>query len=136
MIKSCDHLAIYVHWPFCKSKCPYCNFYKEIDKRIEQDILIDEYLEALSKYHELTSEHIIKSVFFGGGTPSLIKPQNIEKIINHIGALWKIDSQIEISLEANPNSHYHMLFQDLKSAGINRLSLGVQAFNDDDCIIL
>jgi oxygen-independent coproporphyrinogen-3 oxidase len=128
-----DELAIYIHWPFCKSKCPYCDFYKELwNQRINQDDIIDSYINILNNYHNLLPERKIKSVFFGGGTPSLIKPQNIEKILNFITSKWAINSNIEISLEANPNTNNNTLFQDLKVAGINRLSLGVQALNDED----
>ena len=125
-------LSVYIHWPFCKSKCPYCDFYKEINHNVNQDNIINEYLEALQRYHGLMSDRIIKSVFFGGGTPSLITPQNIEKILNFINQKWKITDNVEISLEANPNSRYNSLFNDLKNAGINRLSLGVQSLNEND----
>jgi len=127
-----NNLAVYIHWPFCKSKCPYCGFYSQINSQINQDNLIAEYLDALQYYHNLTSERIVHSIFFGGGTPSLIKPQNIEKIIDFINSKWHIAENIEISLEANPNSRYTTMFTDLKNAGINRLSLGVQALNDID----
>jgi oxygen-independent coproporphyrinogen-3 oxidase len=127
-----NDLAIYIHWPFCKSKCPYCDFYKEVRKDINQDEIIAEYLENLQFYYELTSERRIKSVFFGGGTPSLIEPKNVAKIINFITKKWHIADNIEISLEANPNSDYGNMFIDLKLVGINRLSLGVQALNETD----
>lgn len=127
-----DDLAIYIHWPYCKSKCPYCDFYKEVRKDVNQEEIIDEYLKNLQIYYDLTSERTIKSIFFGGGTPSLIKPQNVEKIINFISSKWHINPDVEISLEANPNSDYENMFQSLKSAGINRLSLGVQALNEAD----
>lgn len=127
-----NHLAIYIHWPFCKSKCPYCDFYKQVNPNLNQDTLIDEYLEALQRYHDLTAKRTVQSIFFGGGTPSLIKPHNIARIIDFITAKWNISENIEISLEANPNSHYTTMFTDLKNAGINRLSLGIQALNADD----
>ncbi len=127
-----QELAIYIHWPFCKSKCPYCDFYKELNRGVNQDDIIGEYLNALQQYYDLMPERNIKSIFFGGGTPSLIAPKNIEKIINCIVKRWRISENIEISLEANPNSRYDTMFKDLKNAGINRLSLGVQALNDED----
>ena len=127
-----DELAIYIHWPFCKSKCPYCDFFKEVRKDINQEEIIAEYLENLNYYHDLTSERTIKSVFFGGGTPSLMKPKNVEKIIDFISGKWHISPEIEISLEANPNSEYDNMFDELKLSGINRLSLGIQALNEDD----
>lgn len=127
-----DDLAVYIHWPFCKSKCPYCDFYKQVCRNVEQDKIIDEYLQNLAYYHELTAERKIKSIFFGGGTPSLIKPQNVVRIIDFIAEKWSLRSDVEISLEANPNSEYPNMFAELKNAGINRLSLGVQALNEAD----
>lgn len=127
-----QELAVYIHWPFCKSKCPYCDFYKELDRNINQDEIIKEYLDALARYRELLPNRTIKSVFFGGGTPSLIKPENVAKIIDFIVAHWKTADNIEISLEANPNSRYDSLFKELKNTGINRLSLGVQSLDDND----
>lgn len=125
-------LSVYIHWPYCLSKCPYCDFYSKVDKHIDQQKIIEGYLEDLEWYHKLTAKQTVQSIFFGGGTPSLIKPQYIEKIINHIHKLWPTTSNAEISLEANPNSNYPNLFSDLKKAGINRLSLGVQALNNND----
>ncbi|MBR1600858.1 MAG: radical SAM family heme chaperone HemW [Alphaproteobacteria bacterium] len=127
-----EELAIYIHWPFCKSKCPYCDFYKEVNRNINQNDIIEEYLSALHRYYDLLPNRHVKSIFFGGGTPSLIEAKNIEKIIDFITKYWKISQNIEISLEANPNTRYDTMFKDFKNAGINRLSLGVQALNDDD----
>ncbi len=124
--------GIYIHWPFCLSKCPYCDFFSQIKKDVEQETIIKEYLEDLDFYAEKTGDRAVESIFFGGGTPSLIKPNLIEKIINHIQQKWKCKKDIEISLEANPNSDRKNLFKDLRQAGINRLSLGVQALNDKD----
>lgn len=124
--------GIYIHWPYCLSKCPYCDFYKEVKKDVPQEEIVATYLQDLDFYHQWTADREVTSIFFGGGTPSLIKPQNLEKIINHIYTRWKTADQVEISLEANPNSNYPQMFADLQKAGINRLSLGVQALNDDD----
>jgi len=125
-------LSIYIHWPFCKSKCPYCDFFKNVKKDIDQTAIIDSYIAELEHYHSLVPDRIVRSVFFGGGTPSLIKPENISRIIEHIYKLWKTQTDVEISLEANPNSEYENMFKFIKNAGINRLSLGVQALNDAD----
>ena len=124
--------GIYIHWPFCLSKCPYCDFFSQIKKDVEQETIIKEYLEDLDFYAEKIGNRTVESIFFGGGTPSLIKPNLIEKLINHIHQKWKCKKDIEISLEANPNSDRKNLFKDLRQAGINRLSLGVQALNDKD----
>lgn len=128
--------GIYIHWPYCLSKCPYCDFFSKVKKNVDQEQIISEYLEDLDFYQNLTREKTVTSIFFGGGTPSLIKPQLIEKLINHIHSLWQIASDVEISLEANPNTDRPQLFTDLKSAGINRLSLGVQALNNQDLKLL
>lgn len=127
-----NELAIYIHWPFCRSKCPYCDFYKKVDKNINQESIINEYIDLLNYYHSLTPDRNIKSIFFGGGTPSLIEPWYIEKIINFIATKWHCNSDIEISLEANPNSNHKNMFTDLRNAGINRLSLGIQALDEND----
>ena len=127
-----EELAVYIHWPYCKSKCPYCDFYKQLAHNVEQDKIVAEYIEALRKYHELMPNRKIKSVFFGGGTPSLLEPRYVAQIIDKIAGLWQMKEKVEISLEANPNSRYQTMFSDLKNAGVNRLSLGIQALNDDN----
>lgn len=124
--------GIYIHWPYCRSKCPYCDFFSQVQKEIPQDKIINEYLEDLNFYANKTPKRMVTSVFFGGGTPSLITPNNIEKILHHISSLWPMAKKAEITLEANPNSEYPQMFQSLKQAGINRLSLGVQALNEKD----
>ena len=124
--------GIYIHWPFCRSKCPYCDFYSSAIQCADEDELIANYCRDLEYYHGLNPDYEIQSIFFGGGTPSLLKPQNIAKLIDHTCKLWPTSPTIEISLEANPNSNYKDMFKDFKSAGINRLSLGVQALNEND----
>lgn len=131
-IKETTPFGIYIHWPYCISKCPYCDFYSQVRKDINQENIIDDYIKELNFYHQLTSTETVSSIFFGGGTPSLISPLLIEKIINHIIKTWHTQKNIEISLEANPNTDKKNLFKDLKRAGINRLSLGVQALNEQD----
>ena len=125
-------LSVYIHWPYCLSKCPYCDLFSKVDKHVDQKQIIDGYLDDLNWYHDLTAKQTVQSIFFGGGTPSLIEPQYIEKVINHIFKLWPTTKQVEISLEANPNTNRPNLFADLRLAGINRLSLGIQALNDKD----
>jgi len=123
-------LSIYFHWPFCKSKCPYCDFYSKVCKDTDQDVLISDYLKQLDNYCNMLPQQNIVSIYFGGGTPSLITPHNISRILGKIDTLWGIPSACEISLEANPNTNHPNLFADLASAGINRLSLGVQSLDD------
>lgn len=125
-------LSVYIHWPYCLSKCPYCDFFSKVDKHVDQKQIINGYLDDLNWYHDLTAKQTVQSIFFGGGSPSLIEPQYIEKVINHIFKLWPTTKQVEISLEANPNTNRPNLFADLRLAGINRLSLGIQALNDKD----
>ena len=124
--------GVYIHWPYCLSKCPYCDFFSRVQKNVEQEKIIEDYLKELDFYYELCPDETVSSIFFGGGTPSLLKPELIEKIINHICKRWSTQKNIEISLEANPNTDNGQLFRNLKEAGINRLSLGVQALNDND----
>lgn len=121
--------GIYIHWPFCRSKCPYCDFFSKVQKHIPQDKIVNEYIEDIKYYSELTKNREVTSIFFGGGTPSLLSPQNIERLISTIAANWHISSNIEISLEANPNTDSPSLFSDLHSSGINRLSLGIQSLS-------
>lgn len=125
-------LSIYIHWPFCKSKCPYCDFFKRVKKEINQEEIINSYMKELEYYQKILPQRHIRSIFFGGGTPSLINPEQIRRLIDYIGNLWTIENHAEISLEANPNSEYPLMFENLRKAGINRLSLGVQALNDKD----
>lgn len=125
-------LSVYIHWPYCKSKCPYCDFFKHVNPHVNQEEIVASYIKELDYYHNLVPNRIIRSVFFGGGTPSLLKPELINKILDHIARLWSFEPDTEISLEANPNSEYPDMFAQLKQAGINRLSLGVQALNDND----
>jgi len=124
-------LSIYIHWPFCKSKCPYCDFmsipkndsgeYEEIENLLLKD------LENSLK--ELDSPNI-RTIFFGGGTPSLMSARAVAKILNFIMKNCKTDTDIEISLEANPATFSKQKLQEIKEAGVNRLSLGVQSFQD------
>ncbi len=125
-----NELSIYIHWPFCKSKCPYCDFFSRVKKNIDQDEIIKGYLQQLEIYADKLKNRNIISVFFGGGTPSLISPKNIELILQKIDKLWSLTPSCEISLEANPNTQTPTLFADLSLAGINRLSLGVQSLDD------
>lgn len=125
-------LGVYIHWPFCRSKCPYCDFFSRVKKDVDQAAIVDGYLADLEYYRGLNDGYTVDSVFFGGGTPSLLEPKQIARILDKIAALWPLSEQPEISLEANPNTDRPGLFADLRAAGINRLSLGVQALNDAD----
>lgn len=123
---------IYIHWPFCLSKCPYCDFNSHVFNSIDHDIWLRAYLKELERYHQLIPKYLISSIFFGGGTPSLMKPDIVEAIIQKILSLWPSERNVEITLEANPTSIELGKFQDFKNAGINRVSIGIQALNDKD----
>ena len=110
-----EPLSIYFHWPYCKSKCPYCDFFKRVQKDVNQQEIIESYIKELEYYHQLVPSKTIRSIFFGGGTPSLIEPKYVEKLIDHIQKLWSLEDRVEITLEANPNSNHENMFKDLWS---------------------
>ena len=124
-------VAIYVHWPFCLSLCPYCDFNSHVRENINYMHWQSSLIKELKHYAKFTGKRIVKSIFFGGGTPSLMPPSIVDKIINEIEKLFYIDKNIEITLEANPTSAESYKFKEFSRAGINRVSLGVQALNDD-----
>ena len=121
--------AIYVHWPFCLSKCPYCDFNSHVRERIEQDRWRTALLAELDHYAAQTPGHTVTSIFFGGGTPSLMEPSTVGAVIDRIGRHWALDPNIEITLEANPTSVEAGKFQGFRTAGVNRVSLGIQALD-------
>ena len=122
--------GIYIHWPFCQSKCPYCDFNSHVSSNIDHEAWTKAYLSEISKNHHYSSEKILSTVFFGGGTPSLMPSKTIEAIITHILSLWKTSNQLEITLEANPSSIDVSRFKEYKSAGVNRVSIGVQSLDN------
>ncbi|MFT6332084.1 MAG: oxygen-independent coproporphyrinogen-3 oxidase [Lentimonas sp.] len=125
-------LAIYIHYPFCKSKCPYCDFNSHVGNKLNEEDFLRGYLNELEYFAPKLKNRQITSVFFGGGTPSLMPAYFAEKIINKIAQIWPIANNAEIALEANPTSFEAGKFKDFKAAGINRLSIGIQALNDTD----
>lgn len=129
-------LAIYIHWPFCKSKCPYCDFNSHVRESVDQERWKAALLAELGTMAEKTPNRRVTSVFFGGGTPSLMPTATAAALIEKIHALWPVASDIEITLEANPTSVEAHTFPDFKQAGINRVSLGVQSLNQQDLTFL
>lgn len=129
---SVETLAVYIHWPFCASKCPYCDFNSHVSDAIDHDAWTQSYLKEIDHYASLTPGRRVTSIFFGGGTPSLMKPETVAAIIDHVQKRWTISNDIEITLEANPTSIEAGKFKAFRDAGINRVSVGVQALNDDD----
>ncbi len=122
-------VAVYIHWPFCKSKCPYCDFNSHVAKSIDYDAWLKKYLSEIEKYRSYLINLKIKSIFFGGGTPSLMPPYIIEGILNKINSISSI-SNAEITCEVNPTSFEAKKMLEFKSCGINRVSIGIQSFND------
>lgn len=127
-----DPLGLYIHWPFCLSKCPYCDFNVHVRKDIDQPRWRAAYLKSLEHYAHQTRGKALHSIYLGGGTPSLIDPQTVKEIIDRAHALWNTANDIEITLEANPTSVEIDRLKAFKDAGVNRVSLGVQALNDQD----
>jgi oxygen-independent coproporphyrinogen-3 oxidase len=125
-----EPLALYVHWPFCVSKCPYCDFNSHVRSSIDQDAWRDVLLADLAHEARLLPGRTLTSIFFGGGTPSLMQPATVAAVIDSARKLWPAAGDIEITLEANPNSVEAARFDDLAGAGVNRLSLGLQSFDD------
>ena len=125
-------LGIYIHWPFCLSKCPYCDFNSHVLEVIDHN----RWKRALIRELVFLSKHLkhkkLKSVFFGGGTPSLMHPDTVFSIIETIKRIWPENDPIEITLEANPSSIEYKTFSLFRDAGVNRISVGVQALNDKD----
>jgi putative oxygen-independent coproporphyrinogen III oxidase len=123
-------LSIYVHWPFCVSKCPYCDFNSHVERSVEPSSWSKAIGNQIAEGANLLGRRSITSIFFGGGTPSLMRPQIVAEVINHIEKQWHISENAEISLEANPNSSEATKFADFLKAGVNRLSLGVQSLDN------
>ncbi len=131
-MKQQGRFGIYVHWPFCLAKCPYCDFNSHVRERIDQDAWQEAYLRSIDYTAALTPGRQVRSIYFGGGTPSLMQPQTVAAIIDRIQSRWAVANDIEITLEANPTSVEAEKLRGFRDAGVNRVSLGVQALNDAD----
>lgn len=123
-------LALYLHWPFCKSKCPYCDFNSHVRHGVDEARWRDALLAELDHYAAETRGRRLASVFFGGGTPSLMAPATVAALLDRVAARWPLAGDLEVTLEANPTSVEASRFRDFRSAGVNRVSLGVQALDD------
>lgn len=121
-----QNLGLYVHWPFCVSKCPYCDFNSHVRASIDEGLWKKALMLELETASRELKHHKLSSIFFGGGTPSLMAPATVEAVIQKAFDLWG-ENQIEITLEANPNSIEANKFSDFKAAGVNRVSIGVQS---------
>jgi oxygen-independent coproporphyrinogen-3 oxidase len=122
--------GLYVHWPFCLAKCPYCDFNSHVRERIDQHRWRDALLRELAHYAGETGGQTLTSLFFGGGTPSLMEPETAAAIIAAAARLWPNAPELEVTLEANPTSIEAGKFRAFRAAGINRVSIGVQALDD------
>ncbi|HSM97134.1 MAG TPA: radical SAM family heme chaperone HemW [Rhizomicrobium sp.] len=130
--------GIYVHWPFCAAKCPYCDFNSHVRARIDEDAWSDAIVRELEHVAAWQGNErpIVNTIFFGGGTPSLMSGKAVGTAIDAIARLWRTANDVEITLESNPASADAERFRDYRAAGVNRVSLGVQALNDKDLKML
>ena len=125
--------GVYVHWPFCAAKCPYCDFNSHVRAAIDEGGWVDGILAELDWVAQNQAERpVVETIFFGGGTPSLMAGKSVGRILQKIAALWPMANDPEITLEANPASADAARFADYRAAGVNRVSLGVQALSDAD----
>jgi putative oxygen-independent coproporphyrinogen III oxidase len=124
--------AVYVHWPFCLAKCPYCDFNSHVRaEAIDEPRFVAAFATELAHRAQFTPGRTVHSVFFGGGTPSLMRPQTVQAILDAIARRWTVAQDVEISLEANPTSVEAGRFRGYRAAGVNRVSIGVQSLRDE-----
>jgi len=124
--------GLYIHWPFCEAKCPYCDFNSHVTRQIDQAAWKAAYLTELDRYAELVPNRVLNSIFFGGGTPSLMEPDTVAAILERVKKHWPIANDLEVTLEANPGSVEAGRFLEYAQGGVSRISMGVQALNDND----
>ncbi len=124
--------GLYVHWPFCQAKCPYCDFNSHVAREIDHNAWVRAYTTELTRVASETQNRVLNTIYFGGGTPSLMDPDTTAAIIDTAKSLWPVANDLEVTLEANPGSVEAGRFSGFHDAGVNRVSLGVQALNDTD----
>ena len=125
--------GIYVHWPFCAAKCPYCDFNSHVrHHKIDEERFAAAFAREMATMRQRTGPREVTSIFLGGGTPSLMQPQTVAAVLDAVAANWSVPNGIEVTLEANPSSVEAARFRGYRDAGVNRVSLGVQALNDAD----
>ena len=124
--------GLYIHWPVCQSKCPYCDFNSHVAAHIDQNRWQRAYLSEIERAGRETPGRVLRSVFFGGGTPSLMDPALVDAILRKVRETWPAANDLEVTLEANPTSVEAGRFAGYRDAGVNRVSMGVQALNDRD----
>jgi len=128
--------GLYVHWPFCMAKCPYCDFNSHVATGIDQDDWASAYEREIKAWAERVPDKVLGSLYFGGGTPSLMRPETVARVIEAARSAWRCVNDIEITLEANPTSVERAKFQGFAAAGVNRVSLGVQSLDDTSLKLL
>ncbi len=124
--------GLYLHWPFCAAKCPYCDFNSHVARKIDQSRWLKAYLAELDRYAEEVPHRVLNSIFFGGGTPSLMDPEVVNAILERVRQIWPQANDLEVTLEANPGSVEAGRFAAYAQAGVSRVSMGIQALNDRD----
>lgn len=124
--------GLYIHWPFCEAKCPYCDFNSHVAREIDQSRWRDAYLQEIDRHAGMLPGRVLNSVFFGGGTPSLMEPDVVADILERVRAAWPMANDLEVTLEANPGSVEAGRFAGYAQAGVSRVSMGIQALNDVD----
>jgi putative oxygen-independent coproporphyrinogen III oxidase len=124
--------GLYLHWPFCQSKCPYCDFNSHVAAQVDQSRWLSAFAAEIDRIGVLTQGRVLNSVFFGGGTPSLMDMATVQGILDRVRATWTLANDVEITLEANPGSVEIGRFEGYAKAGVNRVSLGIQSFDPDD----
>lgn len=124
--------GLYIHWPYCKAKCPYCDFNSHVAANIDQNRWNRAYISEIQRIGAETKGRVLNSVFFGGGTPSLMNPDVVASIMETVRKTWQTSNSFEVTLEANPTSVEADRFRGFRDAGINRVSMGIQALNDPD----
>ena len=129
-------LGIYVHWPYCLAKCPYCDFNSHVAERLDHKAWRRAYLDEIGHFAGRTGDAVVETIFFGGGTPSLMAPETVAEVISAVRAAWPVVDNLEITLEANPTSVEAARFQAFHDAGVNRVSVGVQALDDQSLAFL
>ena len=122
--------GLYLHWPFCQSKCPYCDFNSHVSARIDQRRWQDAYLAEIARVGAETQGRVLESVYFGGGTPSLMEPELVAALLGAVRTTWPMVNDPEITLEANPTSVETGRFRGYRAAGVTRVSMGFQALDD------
>jgi putative oxygen-independent coproporphyrinogen III oxidase len=124
--------GLYLHWPFCQAKCPYCDFNSHVVASVDQTRWAAAFEKEIVRIADMTGDHVLNSVFFGGGTPSLMDVATVDRILARIQKHWRLANDFEVTLEANPTSIEAQRFAGYHAAGVNRVSVGVQALNDTD----